>query len=116
MLNDSALRSCQARLVVATRFSVALMTGNRQRDPPFGGGHNSAIGRSSSRSKPVKRSALGRVALRAEPRKPRVRRLRYTACNEKRLTLMNHDAASAKRKQATQAIAMTSRRTSGKYR
>src|SRR5215469_4300446 len=109
MQNASALRSCQARLVVATRFRVALITGNRQRDPPFGGGHNSAIRRLSWRSKPVKLSAPGRAA-RAEPRNPRVRRLRYTACNEKRLTLMNHDAASAKRKQATLATAVTSKR------
>src|SRR6516164_4683286 len=94
MPNDSALRSCQARFVVATRFRVALTIGNRQRDPPLGGGHNSAIGRLSSRSKPVKRSAFGR-ALRAEPRKPLTSRLRYTACSENRLTLMNQDAASA---------------------
>src|ERR1700746_84553 len=118
MLKDSALRSCQARLVVATTFSVALIIGNRQCDEAFGlGGHNCAIGRLSSRSKPVKLSASGRV-VRAEPRKPRVSRLRYTACREKRLTLMNHDIASAATKQPKHAIAVTSRRRSGrrKYR
>src|SRR5215468_9456102 len=83
--NDSALRSCQAGLRVATTLSVVLMTWNSRSLPVLG--TTFAKLALSRGSKPVKGSGCRVSRARVEPRNARTRRLRYIACSEKRLTL-----------------------------